>query len=372
MKLQNLADLSFADRDPAEIESNLITIAEGILGRKLARADLLRLFLLGLESVIIQQREIIDQSAKMNLLAYAVGDYLDHIGILVGCERLKPAAANTTVRYTLSIAREQATLIPAGNRVTAGDGVYFATTETLSIPAGQTTGDVAATCTVEGAQGNNYAVGELNKIVDPLPFVSSVTNITATAGGDDREEDDSYRLRIQQAPESYSCAGSKGAYIFWTKTASALISDVAVISPEPCKVNVYPLLEGGQLPGAEMLAIVSNTLNARTVRPLTDQVAVLAPTVKSYNVNLTYYIDSDDATSAVAIQAAVQNAVSEFVAWQKERLGRDINPTELYYRVREAGAKRAAITEPVFATVAASEVAIENTVTVNFGGLEDG
>ncbi|WP_318253539.1 baseplate J/gp47 family protein [Selenomonas sp. AB3002] len=121
-----------------------------------------------------------------------------------------------------------------------------------------------------------------------------------------------------------------------------------------------------------MLTLVSNTLNARTVRPLTDQVSVLAPTVKSYNVTLTYYIDSDDATSAVAIQAAVQSAVSEFVAWQKEHLGRDINPTELYYRVRAAGAKRAVITEPVFAAVAASEVAIENTITVNFGGLEDG
>lgn len=372
MNLQNLADISFADRDTEAIESNVITIAEGILGRKLARADPLRLFLRGLEAIIIQQRELIDQSAKMNLLAYAVGDYLDHIGILVGCERLQATAANTTMRYTLSTMREQATLIPVGSRVTAGDGVYFATTEALSIPAGTLTGDVPATCTTAGGGGNDYAAGELDKIVDPLPFVDNVTNVTASEGGTDRESDDSYRLRIQQAPEKFSCAGSKGAYIFWTKTASALISDVAVISPEPCKVNVYPLLEGGELPGEEMLDIVSDTLNARTVRPLTDQVAVLAPTVKSYNVNLTYYIDADDATSAVAIQTAVQNAVSKFVAWQKEKLGRDINPTELYYRVREAGAKRAVISAPVFSVVAPSEVAIENTITVNFGGLEDG
>ncbi|WP_318253537.1 baseplate J/gp47 family protein [Selenomonas sp. AB3002] len=67
----------------------------------------------------------------------------------MGCERLQATAANTTLRYTLSAAREQATLIPIGNRVTAGDGVYFATTEALSIAAGQTTGDVAATCTIK-------------------------------------------------------------------------------------------------------------------------------------------------------------------------------------------------------------------------------
>ncbi len=93
MNLQNLADLSFADRDPADIESNVITIAEGILGRKLARADPLRLFLLGLESVIIQQREIIDQSAKMNLLAYAVGIILTisaYWWAVNGCRQLPP------------------------------------------------------------------------------------------------------------------------------------------------------------------------------------------------------------------------------------------------------------------------------------------
>jgi len=372
MKLKNLPDISFAERDPTTIEQSVITITEEILERKLARADPLRLWLLTLSAVITQQREIIDQSAKMNLLAYATGDYLDHIGILVGCERLQPTAATTRLEYTLSAVREQATLIPQGSRATAGDGVYFATTEPLLIPAGELTGQVPASCTVEGADGNNYAVGELRKIVNPMPFVDSVENITVTEGGADREEDDPYRLRIQEAPESYSCAGSKGAYIFWTKTASALISDVAVISPEPCKVNVYALLKDGELPGEEILTAIDHTLNARTVRPLTDQVTVLPPTVKGYNVNLTYYIDTEDATNAVAIQLAVQNAVAEFVAWQKEKLGRDINPTELYHRIRGAGAKRAAIAEPVFTTVEPSEVAIEGTVSVTFGGLEDG
>ena len=372
MKLKNLPEISFAERDPTAIEQSIIAITEGILERKLARADPLRLWLLTLSAVIIQQRELIDQSAKMNLLAYATGDYLDHIGILVGCERLQPAAATTRLEYTLSAVREQATLIPQGSRATAGDGVYFATTEPLLIPAGELTGQVPASCTVEGADGNNYAVGELRKIVNPMPFVDSVTNITVTAGGANVEDDDSYRLRIQQAPESYSCAGSKGAYIFWAKTASALVKDVAVISPEPGKVNVYPLLADGELPREEMLEVIDRTLNARNVRPLTDQVTVLPPTVKGYNVNLTYYIDTDEATNAVTIQLAVQDAVAEFVAWQKEKLGRDINPTELYHRLREAGAKRAAIAEPAFSVVALSEVAVENTVTITFGGLEDG
>ena len=91
MRLDNLPDITFAASDPAEMELNVLTTVEALLGRKLGRADPLRLFLLGVEALIIQQRLLIDQSAKMNLLAYSKGDYLDHIGILVALKGFRPA-----------------------------------------------------------------------------------------------------------------------------------------------------------------------------------------------------------------------------------------------------------------------------------------
>ena len=371
MELKNLPSLSFAERDPATIETNILTTVEALLGRTLARADPLRLFLMGVEAIIVQQRELIDQAAKMNLLAYATGAYLDNIGVLVGTDRLLASAATTTLKFTLSAARTAATTIPEGTRATAGDGVLFALNENTIIPAGETTITARATCTTTGAAGNGYAPGEIKTIVDPVPFVAAVVNTTATEGGADTESDDDYRERIHEAPEKLSTAGPAAAYEYYAKTASALIIAAPAFRASPGVVRVRPLLKGGELPGTEILDAVSAVLNDKTIRPLTDKVLVEAPEKVSYNVNLKYWIDRDDATGAVAIEKAVTNAVNEFVTWEKSKLGRDINQTELYYRIRAAGAKRAVITEPVDTVVGEEQVAIADSITVTLGGLED-
>ena len=371
MKLRDLPRLSFAERSPALIESNIVKTVEGLLDRKLARADPLRLFLLSVEAIIVQQREIIDQSAKMNLLAYAMGENLDHIGALVGTERIDASSAHTTLSLVLSAPRETATSIPKGLRVTAGDSVMFALNETIIIPKGVISARGTATCTIAGTVGNGYAAGELKTIVDPVPFLVSAMNTTKSEGGADVEDDESYRERIHEAPEKFSTAGPTLAYEYHAKAASALISDVSVDSPAPGEVDVYPLLKGGVIPGEEVLSLVREKLNDRRIRPLTDKVRVKAPESVKYDVEARYYIDRRDATEAAAIQARTENAVQEFVAWQKEKLGRDINPTELYYRLRAAGVKRAEIISPVFTATNRKQVAVAGNVKVTFGGLED-
>ena len=371
MNIKELNPLTFAAADPAEMEANVLTTVEALLKRKLARADPLRLFLLGVEALIIQQRLLIDQSAKMNLLAYATGDFLDHIGLLVGTYRLPASAATVTLKLSLSAPRDQATLIPAGTRVTAGNKVYFALDANEIIPAGQLSATGRGTCTEKGIVGNDYAPGEINKIVDPVPFLAAIENTTKSEGGADREEDEALRERIHEAPEKFSTAGSSGAYAYHAKTASGLIADVSVDSPAPGEVVVYPLLEGGILPDTEILTLIREKLNDRTVRPLTDNVTVAAPEVVEYNIALTYYISKSDATGAARIQKAAEEAVQDFILWQKAKLGRDINPTELYYRLRAAGVKRAEITSPIFTPTHKSQVAAADTVKATFGGLED-
>lgn len=372
MKLSSLPSISFADTDTDTISASIVKVYEGLAGRTLAKGDPVRLFLLSLAAIIVQQRVVIDTSAKNNLLAYASGDYLDHIGVLVGVDRISAAPATTTLQVTLSAARDQATIIPAGTRATAGNGVYFAIDSNTIIPAGTMTITAPATCTDTGAAGNGYRAGEICNIVDPIAFVSAISNTTESEGGCDIESDDDYRERIQEAPERYSSAGPSGAYEYHTKQSSALITDVSVESPAPGEVVVRPLLSGGVIPGTEILATVSEKLNDKTIRPLTDKVTVTAPEAVTYNVTMSYWIDRDDQTNAPAIQNAVESAVKSYTSWQKEKLGRDINPTELYYLIRAAGAKRAEITEPKETVVGKSQVAIANAINVTFGGLEDG
>ena len=59
----------------------------------------------------------------------------------------------------------------------------------------------------------------------------------------------------------------------------------------------------------------------------------------------TYWIASNDQKSAGTIQAQVEAAVDAYESWQR-KMGRDINPTELVYRVRAAGAKRVKLAAP--------------------------
>ena len=98
---------------------------------------------------------------------------------------------------------------------------------------------------------------------------------------------------------------------------------------------------------------------------------VAAPVEAKYDIVCTYYISRSDVTNAANINAAAQAAVESFIAWQKEKLGRDINPTELYYRLKAAGVKRAEIVSPIFTATGKGEVAIAESVHAVFGGLED-
>lgn len=371
MELRNLPEIVFVSGNKDEIIAELTSLYKDITGRTLAQGDPVRLFLSTIAAGFIQSREYINYTGKQNLLRYATDDALDHIGVLVGAERLPASAATTTVKITLSEARATSTLVPAGTRITAGDNVFFALEQAVTIIAGETTATGSAQCTMVGPIGNGYLPGELATIVDQVPFVASIVNTTTSEGGADIEDDDSFREAIHEAPERFSCAGPDGAYEYFAKRASALIADVTVTSPQPGKVQIVPLLEGGEIPGEEILDAVLAVCNDRTVRPLTDQVTAVAPTKVEYDLTATYYIDRENEASAATIQTQVTAAVDAFVLWQKERLGRDINPSEFIRRVMDAGAKRVVVTSPNYTPVTSSQVAIAKTINVTMGGIED-
>ena len=363
-------EINFATADAQTLLQGAIKIVEKSLGRSISRADPIRLLLDAFIAIILQQRLLIDESAKMNLLAFSKGEYLDRLGDLTGTTRLPASKAMTTVEVKLSAARETTTIINKGTRVTADDKIYFALDEALIFAAGETVKTARATCTEAGEIGNGFMSGELNRIVDPQPFLKSITNITTSAGGADTESDDSLRDRIHSSPESFSVAGPEGSYIFHAKSVSPTITDVEVDSPSPGEVNVYVLTQSG-LPGQELLDAVDAHLNAKTIRPLTDLVHVLAPEVENYEVDIDYYITRSDAVYAAQICAAAEAAVADYVEYQGSRIGIDINPDNLIQLLKNAGVKRVEIRSPQFKVIDNFSVAVCTGKTVNFAGLED-
>lgn len=373
--LAALPRVRFVDGDAADVERNVIAGYERLSGRSLAKGDPVRLFLESVAAVIVQQRELIDWAAKQNLLAYASGNYLDHLGALLGVTRLPDRAAVCTVRFALSAPQTFAVLIPKGTRVSPDGVTMFATTAAATVAAGNTSVDVTAACETAGEIGNGYVPGQIERMVDPVPYVAGASNISTALGGSDVESDASLRERIRMAPEHFSVAGPAGAYEYWAKTAHQGIIDVAVIAPpsEPGAVYVYPLLDGGVIPGQDVLNLVAAACGSEKVRPLTDTVHVVAPSAVSYATNLTYYVASADAVAAAEIQKAVAAAVKSYEMWQRSKLGRDVIPSELVRRVMAAGALRVSVASPAHAVLTASQVAIPSgDPVVTFGGLEDG
>jgi phage-related baseplate assembly protein len=352
----------------------------------------------------------IDKTGKKNLLYFADEETIEHIGYLYGerGKRLPASNALTTIRYTLSVPRTVRTIIPKGYRTTPDNKVFFATKYVIEIPAGELYGDVEAECTTGGLAGMGFEPGDIQNMVDVLPFVASAKNITPTSGGVDIEDIEAYRARLQLLPESFSVAGPDGAYEFWARTANPGISDTRVWMPEldlisfaeflepwgitdpsgfytalfnyfresgtgPGNVNIAVLMKDGGLPSEEVRNQVLETLSDKRVRPLTDFVHVKDPEPVEYNIVARYWIRTGDATKAQAIMDSVELTVERFTTWQKESLGRDINPSYLHQLIMECGVKWAVIEEPARMVLEPWQVGrlSDTPAQVIFEGLED-
>ena len=172
-------------------------------------------------------------------------------------------------------------------------------------------------------------------------------------------------------PDTYSTAGPDGAYEYFAKESDTSISDVVVQTPSPGEVVVYVICDGGKLPEEALLQKVSEHLNDRKIRPLTDHVTIRAPEKKGYDIDFTYYIANSQKTAAGTIQAAVNNAIEVYNSWQTEKIGRDINPSYLIQKIMEAGAKRVDVRSPVYTVLNNSTIAMAGTVNAMYGGIED-
>lgn len=369
----NLPEISFVETDPEKIKAEIITNYEAAANRTLANSDPVRLFLLSIANEIIHQRTLINYAAKNNLLSYAEGEYLDALGVYLGVTRLAAAPAVCEFEFYLSEELAENYIIPAGTEITNGV-VTFATSKELIIDAGEISGKVSGACVVPGVDGNEYLPGQISTIVRPLPFISKVENTTETQGGADKEQDKDYAERIRLAPNSFSVAGPLKAYRFHTFSASPAVSDVSIDSPTPGVVNVYPLLNGGEIPGEDLRKNIQAYLSAEDRRPLTDQVNVLPANAVNYEIKVSYYLRNEDKNIADSIREKIAAAVENYRQWQQGKIGRDIVPAKLISLVMNAGASRLGeITPANYERLDATQVAQcpPENITISFIDYDD-
>lgn len=376
-QVQNYPDISFVDTSVEDMLSDAISAYEDAYFNQTGEQVSVQpgddvyilLYAQAARNYAILQN--INFAARQNFLKYASGNYLDNLAANSANAREQPKAAVVTEQFNFSVALSEAYTIPAGTRVTGGGSIYFASDEDVIVPAGSTEATVNMTCLTAGTTGNGYLAGQLDSLVDPIPYVASVTNTEKSDGGSDIETDLSLAEKIFSGPEGFSVAGPSGAYDYFTRQFSQSIADTHISSPSPGTVDIRVLLSGGELPNQAFLDDLSDYLNDRSRRPLTDNLTVSAPDAVSFDINVTYYLDAADKNDTVSIQTAVNQAVSAYVLWQEGKIGRDIVPDRLLAGIIQAGAKRATIMSPAYATVSETAIGMAGTINVTFGGIDD-
>ena len=376
-EILNLPDVSFIDDMQLEdVQTQMVRDYQDrykeITGKDvvLDRADPMSLILYALSIQVYQALLYVDKTGKQDLLKYSYGAYLDNLAAMKGIAREQAKPSRVMIRFTLSRIRPSTVEIPEGTRVTNGE-VYFQTESHAEIPSGESSVDVAAECMTSGVAGNNLEVGEINILVDPVPYVAKVANTEPTTGGADIEDDDTLKDRIYIAPSKYSVAGPEESYRYWVKTYNSNISDVLIYSDDPVDVVIEFIMNDGELPSESMLLGVQKFLSDEQIRPLTDRVTVKAPETVEYKVNVKYFVNQSDLKKVDTIKTAVNAAVDDYIQWQRSKIGRDINPSQLIQQMVSAGAKRVEVALPVFQVIGKANVAKLSSKTVTYGGLED-
>ncbi|MGV1803852.1 baseplate J/gp47 family protein [Agrobacterium vitis] len=352
---------SFFERDPSVLKATYKAKFEEITGRTLYPAQT-EMYLI---EVLAYAHSLLAEAAQtatlQNTAVFAEGVHLENRGADVSTFRLLAQPASTTLRFTLSAVRDVETGIAKGTRVASGNAVTFATDADLIIPAGALTGDVAATAEATGAAWNGLAVGTVKDILDPVAYVTSAANITVVSGGSDIEDAERFRLRVVNALFTIAKTGPKNGYREHALAVDPDIIDVAVVRPEPGKINIYPLMRAG-LPSAELKAAVLAYLDPETLRPMGDYVTVLSPEPVDFNLRLTIR-----STSAIpGLEASCHAAAIAAFTPYTQSLGSQVAPSAIIAAVKAvSGVTDVVLTSFAFTDLAAHQFARLASLTFN-------
>lgn len=304
----------FFPSDPLHYKALLVTEFERLTRRKLYEGQV-EMYMVEVMSYALAIRSSeLQYAVVQRLLPFAFGRYLDLLTSRVNTFRLKATSAGLTARFTLVAPRPATVVIPAGTRV-RGDGAdtLFLTDGPLLIQAGSMSGDIHCSAEIAGTGGNGIRPDAALTILDPVTGVASCAAVTASSGGANEETDVSLRVRASEAWETISRGGPRQGYAQLARSAHPAIIDVAVVRPQPCEIQIFPLTTT-MPPGDEVLAAIAAACEPYSARPEGDELFVLAPTAVTASVILNLVVDGDPAVIVPQAEAAVH---AVFAVWRQ-------------------------------------------------------
>ena len=326
-------ELHYVTYDPDAIWDEMILAYVEAGGDILYPGDEKEMLLRSVLADIVQVFAGVDNALRMQTLRYAIGEYLDVLGEQRNCERIQAQASTATVIITTN-ATGQGDTLEAGTAMTADGEVFYLLVEDMALTGNIQTATVDVIADRPGSVGNGLVAGTQMQMQIPHPAINSIVVATDASGGQEAEDDETYRERIRQYGLANVSTGPARQYEAAAKAVSSVILDAKAIKLSAGSVGVYLILST-DTGAAALIQAVTDALNAEDVRPLTDTVTVYQATDVDYTLNVQYSADSSSATSQ-----AIADAVTDYQKWQDNTIGLAFNPDRLMAALYQAGATR--------------------------------
>lgn len=326
-------ELHYLTYDPDVIWDEMIAAYVSAGGDVLYPGDEKELLLRGVQAMITQVFAGVDNALRMQTLRYAVGDYLDVLGEQRNCVRIQASAATAVVQITFQ-ATGQAKTLKAGTAMTADGEKFYALAQDVEQTGYAQIVSASVVCNITGSTGNGLVAGTQMQLAITNPAVISVIVTHDASGGNEREDDETYRERIRLYGLASITTGPASQYQSVAMSVSSEILDAKAINLGAGNVGVYLILQN-DVGASAILAAVAAALSSLDVRPLTDHVTVHEAEEIAYTLNVQY-----QAETGSNITAALSAAVSEYQDWQDNTIGRAFNPDRLMAMLYQSGATR--------------------------------
>lgn len=326
-------ELHYLTYDPEAIWDQMIINYVEAGGDILYPGDEKEMLLRSVQADIVQVFAGVDNALRMHTLRYAVGEYLDVLGEQRNCPRIAASAATATVTITTN-ATGKADTLEAGTAMTGDGEVFYLLTEDLPLTGYAQTVTVEVVADRTGGAGNGLLAGTQMGLVITNSGVRNIVAASDASGGNEAEDDDTYRERIRGYGLASVSTGPERQYEAAAKKVSSEILDARALNLGAGNVGIYLIL-ASDTGAAAILKSVTDALSAEDTRPLTDNVTVHRATDVPYMLNICYVSDNSSATNA-----AVAAAVNDYKKWQDNVIGRAFNPDRLMASIYQTGATR--------------------------------
>ena len=217
--------------------------------------------------------------------------------------RKQPTQATGSVQVTGTVGA----FLPEGTVLQSANGYQYTVIEAVTLEGATASASVVS---VEKGAAMNLDVGETLTFVSPVASIQDEATVEdpGITGGSDLESVEDLRDRVIRSYRIIPCGGDADDYVTWAREVEGITRAWCIPNHMGAgTVGVFCVRDGDDpiTPDEQELQDVKDHID--TVRPVTANVYVLAPTLKT--INFTISVTPDSATVRTAVQSALSNLI---------------------------------------------------------------